>query len=384
MIIFILAIFVKVEVDSNPSVRLLLSVVSFSEKTLSSQNYLAYDINLENLFSDYTNSDIKYSGNAYVKKVKGFPYSLSGSISGERSLAQKKFSCESNMNVLVLNVGELDFYAEDQTIYVVAPMLGDLSYGFDTGLDLFKKGPSFTQDLTKEWFHENKGNIINFINSIDIQKTGDTYTDDDNITSEEYAITIPQGQGDFIWDLLGMNAPDHDINASVFLDKHCQIRKVIFDLSYKTEGAYLTVSGENCNTMELYVPLPDDEVFIWTLTRNGNIKYTNAFTNNMTYNTEDGTVYTIDFDLTMNFVDSGISAEAQNITVKENSTVLLEGYCNASIENVSDMRDVFEDIDTDLDSVTVIDWAQIRNDTASFIDDVIDKARENTDIFNLF
>ena len=38
----------------------------------------------------------------------------------------------------------------------------------------------------------------------------------------------------------------------------------------------------------------------------------------------------------------------------------------------------------DLDNVTIIDWDTIKNDTASFIDDVISQARDNVDIFDLF
>ncbi len=384
MVIFILTIFIKVEIDHNPRVRLMVSIISFSEKTLSSDDYLAHDIDLKDLFRNYTNSDISYSGNAYIKKVEGFPYSISGSISGKRSSENKQLSCEANMNVLVLNVGELDFYANDQTVYVVAPLLGDVSFGFDTGVNLFQKGPDFTKNLNREWFHNNKMNIFNFIRSIEVTETGNTFTDTDGATAEEYLVTIPKGEGDFIWKLLNVDAPDHDINFSIYLDKHCQIRKVVFDLSAKNKGATLSIYGDNCNTLELYVPLPNDESACWTIERNGDVRYTNSFTNNMTYTTADNDIYTVDFDVLMNFADDSISAEAQNITVKENDSVLLEGYCKGKITKEDDLGDFLSDTDYDLSSINVIDWATIREDTAGFIDDIISQARKNTDLFDLF
>ena len=46
------------------------------------------------------------------------------------------------------------------------------------------------------------------------------------------------------------------------------------------------------------------------------------------------------------------------------------------------MGDVFENAGADLSSVEVVDWNTIKNDTASFIDDVISKARENVDLLD--
>ena len=45
------------------------------------------------------------------------------------------------------------------------------------------------------------------------------------------------------------------------------------------------------------------------------------------------------------------------------------------------MGDVFENVD--LSDVTIIDWDTIKNDTASFVDDVMSQARTNVDLFNL-
>ena len=384
VMVFALAIFIKAERDYNPSVKILASVVNFSETTLSSPDYLAYNIDLKDLFRNYTNADIEYSGNAYIKKLKGFPYSISGSIEGQRSSVQKKFSCKSNLDVLVLSVGEMEVYAQDETVYLVAPLLGGISYGFDTGSNLFLNAPNLNNDINHEWFHNNKRNIFDFVRRIEIEKTGAVYFDEDGTECDEFKITIPQGEGDFIWQLLGMDAPDHDINCSLFLDKHNHTRKITFDLSYKTEGAYISILGKNFSTMELYAPLPDNEQVVATIKRNGQSNYTNSFSNNITYTTNLGGTYTADFNVLMNYVDEGIKIEATDVAIKQNTTVLAQGYLKGRIKTKENMGDVFENANADLSNVTIIDWATIKNDTAPFIDDVISQARKNVDILNFF
>ncbi len=288
IVVVALAIIAKAELTFNPSARLLASIINFSESTLNNPDYLAYNIDLKDLFINYTNADIEYSGNAYIKKLEGFPYSINGTIKGQRSTNQKKFSCKSDLDVLVMDVGSVDFYAKDQTVYLSAPILGGLAYGFDTDSNLFLEAPDLTNDINHEWFHNNKKNIFNFVRNIDIKKTDVVYVDEDGTKCDELKITIPQGEGKFIWDLLGMDIPDHDINCSVFLDKHNHTRNITFDLSYKTKGAYISISGKNFSTIELLSPLPDNEKVVATIKRNGENNYTNSFVNNITYTTNLG------------------------------------------------------------------------------------------------
>ena len=46
------------------------------------------------------------------------------------------------------------------------------------------------------------------------------------------------------------------------------------------------------------------------------------------------------------------------------------------------MGDVFENAGVDFSNIEVIDWDTIKNDTASFVDDVIEQARKNVDLFD--
>ena len=384
VVVLALAIFVKAELTYNSSLRILASVVDFSESTLNNQNYLAYNIDLKDLFRNYANADIGYTGSAYIKKLEGFPYSISGTIKGERSASQKKFSCKSDLDVLVMDVGQMEVYAEDQTIYLVAPMMGNISYGFDTGNDLFLTAPNLNNDINRAWFHDNKTNIFNFVRNIKIDKSGAKYIDEDGTECDEFNITIPKGQGDFIWKLLGMETPDHDIKCSLYLDSNNHTRKITFDLSHQTKGAYISVYGKDLSTIEIYSPLPDSEQVRVTITRNGETNYTNSFSDNVTYTTSVGKIYTLDCNVLLNYVDDGIKAEVSDFTINENEKTLAEGYLKGKLSKKENMGDVFENAKVDLSNVTVIDWNTIKNDTASFIDDVISQARDNVSIFNFF
>lgn len=89
---------------------MLLSVIYFMQDTLKDPAYIAYHIDIMELCQDYFNGDISFEGKAYLNDIKNFKYSSSMDISGERSFAQKKLSIISDMDVLTLNVGEMDFY----------------------------------------------------------------------------------------------------------------------------------------------------------------------------------------------------------------------------------------------------------------------------------
>ena len=53
------------------------------------------------------------------------------------------------------------------------------------------------------------------------------------------------------------------------------------------------------------------------------------------------------------------------------------------IHTAENLGDVFENAGVDLSEVNVIDWDTIKNDTASFVDDVIDQARKNVNLLDL-
>jgi hypothetical protein len=81
-------------------------------------------------------------------------------------------------------------------------------------------------------------------------------------------------------------------------------------------------------------------------------------------------------------VDTGMKFEATDFVISHDQKTLAEGYVKGRIKKVENMDDVFAGVD--LSQVNVIDWDTIKNDTASFMDDVISQARENVNIFDLF
>ena len=81
-------------------------------------------------------------------------------ISGERSFSQKKLSIISDMDVLTLNVGEMDFYMNPNTVYFMVPMLDNLSYAMTTNNTYFKKAPELTHDIDQEWFRDDTEGFI--------------------------------------------------------------------------------------------------------------------------------------------------------------------------------------------------------------------------------
>lgn len=67
--------------------------------------------------------------------------------------------------------------------------------------------PDLTSDIDKTWFKDHMQDIADLTKQISIDQTGKTIEDEDGTVSEEFVITIPQGCGQFIWDLLGIDAP---------------------------------------------------------------------------------------------------------------------------------------------------------------------------------
>ena len=241
-----------VYISKNPRARMLLSVIYFMQDTLKDPAYIAYHIDIMELCQDYFNGDISFEGKAYLNDIKNFKYSSSMDISGERSFAQKKLSIISDMDVLTLNVGEMDFYMNPNTVYFMVPMLDNLSYAMTTSNTYFKKAPELTHDIDQEWFHDNFSNIIELTRQIQIEETGKTRTDSDDVKSHEYLVTIPEGSGGFIWELLGMDTPDYDIRVSLYLTDLCRMSRMEVDLSDITEGASMIIDGTDVTKLSEY------------------------------------------------------------------------------------------------------------------------------------
>jgi hypothetical protein len=298
-------------------------------------------------------------------------------VEGSRSFSQKKMSFHADMDVLWFNVGELDLYAAEDTVYMIVPMLDNMSEAFDTGNDLFLKAPELSSDINRQWFHDNAGNIIELMQQIQVEETGKTITDVDGTVSREYRVTIPQGTGGFLWELLGMDAPEYDITVSIYLTPRYHMRRIEMDLSDLVEDTTLVVDGEDVGTLILTRRLPENEQAVMTAVRNSDITYTNVITMNLAYYTNTSDVYEADMYLTIDPQEDYTGLKISDITVTKGDATLAEGSFEGTVSKTQDLPDVFADITMDLNTIETIRWEDIRNDTEGFINDMIERAKEN-------
>lgn len=359
------------QIMKNPRVRLLLSVVHFTESTLKDSGYLLKDIDIMELFHNYANADTSITAHASLSHMEKLDSSVYMDINANRSFFQKRLGSHATLKLLWLEVGDIDFYAENDTVYFVVPLLGDFGYAFPTGIDLFMKMPDLTSDIDQKWFHDNAGNIVTLMQEIGIEETGHIIVDEDGTSSEEFVITIPEGSGAFIWELLGMDKPDYDVIVSMYLTSQNHMRQMSIDLSDVLEGASLVVDGQSVGSMLFSYELPEKEKIELTMVRNPNFQH--RIDTTMTYYTNISEVYRMSSYLTWAEEDKGFSFQLKDLRISRDETMLASGYLKGSIVPLTEACDVFEGKDSYLYSLESLDWREVRNDTEGFINEIINK-----------
>ena len=297
-------------------------------------------------------------------------------ISGERSFTQKKLSIISDMDVLTLNVGEMDFYMNPNTVYFMVPMLDNLSYAMITSNTYFKKAPELTHDIDQEWFHDNFSNIIELTRQIQIEETGKTRTDSDDVKSHEYLVTIPEGSGGFIWELLGMDTPDYDIRVSLYLTDLCRMSRMEVDLSDITEGASMIIDGTAAGTCILSYEMPNGERLTLTYVRNPSVTHVNFIYMDCLYETNQGDNFTASGYITTQPDDNGCEINVKNLSVMQGDELLGTFSFIGTITKEKNLPDVFRGAGLDSPDMEHIDWQTVRDDTEGFIQDVINEAKK--------
>lgn len=360
---------------NNPRVRLFLSVINFAEKTLNDPAYFLYDIDIMELFRDYGNSDTAIQGKLGLSKMKKLKSSVYMNVDAKRSFSQKRMASNSTIDILWLEAGNLDLYAEKDTVYFVVPILGDFGYAFPTGLNLFLKMPELTSDINREWFHDNLTNIITFMGEISIEETGEFLPDADGNPCAEFVITIPEGSGMFIWDLLGMDYPTYDVVVSMFLTSDNYMRQMKIDLSDVMPGATVVIDGEKADTMILTYELPENEKVEMTLVRNpDHTNYIDALT---TYYTNVNTQYSVTSVINWEKIENGFSLYLKDMKIFCDKEQLAQGYFKGSVMKLNKEPDVFQGMDEYLYGLEALDWRKVRDDTETFINDVLDNIKSS-------
>ena len=373
-IIVAFAIFINVELKTNPRVKILASLVHFTETTLKDPAYLLYDVDIMELFHDYFNSDTHVSGDMSIYEVKDLGFSFSMEVDATRSLEQKKFISTSGVEVLGIDAGSSEIYVEDDTIYLMIPNM-DLSFAFPTGMDLFKRMPDLTHDIDREWFHDNAANIVEFTGQIKIEETGQFIRETNGEKAVEYKITIPQGTGAFMWELLGMDMPEYDVVVSMYINEDNELRRMTIDLDKVMEGASIVLDGKEVGTMYFYFELPDGEKAHMTMTRLAD--KTNTISIESVYDTNTDVHYNMVGNLTWTNEENGFTAKIKDMEIQHGDEVLAKINFNGQVEHVDDISTAFDDIDSKiLISIKKLDWKSIRDDVQGFTKDIIAQLKE--------
>ena len=361
-VLLVLAVVGMLIVKSNPRVRILSSIIKFSESTLNNKEYLLYDVDIMELFSDYANSDTRITGVMGLPEIKGLDASISIDMEATRSFDQKKFASESSLNLLWIEAGELNMYAQDNTWYLTAPLLGsDIGYAFPTDLDWFPKMPELTSDIDREWFRDNYSNIVELITEIEVEE----------IDNDGFLVTIHKGDGHFIWELLGMEDPDYDVKISMYLTKDNNLSRMELDLSDVLEGAFLVLDGENASKCIFTYELPENESMEMVLERKPDA--TNWIDMTITYFGNNDKNYIMTGGLNWEEIKNGFKMNVKGFKLECDDELLARGYFLGKVVKEEASSDVFDGQSDYLNSLEVIQWKTVRDDTEGFIDDVLDE-----------
>lgn len=364
----------------NPRVLMLISTLRFSTETLNNPSYIAYQVDLMELCREYLNADTTLSGKALLDESPGINSSMSMDVTGERSFSQKKFSCIADLSVLALDMGNFEFYAEDRMFYMAVPMLDDLAYAFDTGINLFAKAPDLTSDLDAAWFQRNRQNIVDLVGDIRVEKVEDVI-EDGVVKSKGYLVTIPEGSGLFIWELLGIDPPDRDVRSTIYLTPFGQVRRVVIDLTEAlkdspAESAILTIDGTDCGTAILSLSLPENESLSITAIRNGKLNTINTIDYSTVYHSNTGQDLCSSGSFSWEDTENGVSIKLHNSELTKDEETLISAYFEGEIKKEAIEGDVFRDAPEAMYAAAPILWSDLRGNADEFFKSVMDEIKE--------
>lgn len=356
---------------TNPRIRLLMSVLHFSESTLKSDEYLLHDVDVMKLCREYINGEIQVEGTVGVSHMQKVKSSISMEMKAKRSFAQKRMGCEMQVDYLWIQAGELDFYGEEETVYLDAPMLGEeVGYAFPTGMNLFMKAPQLTSDISQKWFRQNAKNIVELMGDISIKETKKSIKTQEGKNAEEFIVTIPKGTGKFIWDLLGMEPPSYDVVCSLYLTKANQMVRMELESTHVLPGLSVALYGTHLGNACMSFPLPDEECVQFLLARNVQKK---CLDGTLIYETNMGKTYEVTSNMSWTRGEEGITLKVNDIRLTSSDKILAQGFLKGQITPVKELEDIFGGKEERLYGLEALDWKQIRQDTQSFVNQVLEK-----------
>ena len=381
VLIVILAILVVTFIGSlifvvvSPRAKFLASQVRVATESLGDPHFIIYNLDIMDVCRNYLNGDIEFEGDVIAGDIKGFGYTSSAKVHGVRCPKKRELGATAQAKVLFLDVGEVDVFAKDETVYMIVPSFDNLAYSLDTGVDLFMRAPDLNGNLSVDWFVSNIGNFIDFANSITFDKTGEVLEDEDGTVSDEYKITIPVGEGKFIWDLLGYDMPEDDITFSMYISKMCKIRRIVVDISKFVDDTVVTVDGFALGTVIVESELPDNEHLTITATRRGDYLYASYIDFSFVYNTKDGNVYSGDGVFSYEKVDDGYDIQIKRLKAYKDGSLIGQVYFDGNVHPTTVQTNPTQSATVPLDSIKKYEWVELRDNAQAVIDDIMEDVK---------
>ena len=184
-------------------------------------------------------------------------------------------------------------------------------------------------------------------------------------------MTIHKGDGHFIWELLGMEDPDYDVKISMYLTKDNNLSRMELDLSDVLEGAFLVLDGENASKCIFTYELPENESMEMVLERNPDA--TNWIDMTITYFGNNDKNYIMTGGLNWEEIKNGFKMNVKGFKLECDDELLARGYFLGKVVKEEAPSDVFDGQSDYINSLEVIQWKTVRDDTEGFIDDVLDE-----------
>ena len=143
------------------------------------------------------------------------------------------------------------------------------------------------------------------------------------------------------------------------------------DLSDVIDGMSMVIDGESVGTCVMTYKLPDEEQAQLTLVRNPKSKRWIDMTGTYTTNTQE--TYTITAQITWEEAEKGFAMDMKKLVICRDEETLAEGYFKGNVVPAKKLPDVFHGQASYLYSLEELDWREIREDTSSFVQRVLDK-----------
>ncbi len=357
---------------AKPQVRMLLGTMHFSNKTLEDPAYLAYGVDVMELIHDYINADVKITGRAGVPSTDKLSASSMMRVSMTRSFSQKRLSASADMALLWMNTGKMEFYAENETVFLYAPMIADdFGYAFPTGVNLFMRMPDLTSDINQEWFRAHRKDIVDLMSEISTVQLDSDYVDENGRKCDCFQTTIPQGSGHFIWELLGMDDPDYDVVSTIWINDKNQFARVYMNLEDVLPGAEMTIEGTSFGRCVFTYQLPEYEWVECIMERNSSRMDWIDVT--VHYYANNGEVYNTTCGLHWEDQEEGFDIQVKEAVMTVGDKTIATGYFKGSVERLTTPPDVFGDREQELYGFEVLDWRAVRDDVDGFMQQVTDR-----------